>query len=57
MTFNNYEKNIREEYYFVPEDIYHQKRNEIIKSLKTPYRTPVGEKLWGENRTKNLAEY
>lgn len=55
--FKNYEKNVREEYKFVPQDIYELKRAEIMKTLTVPYRTEEAQRNWGLNRTHNLAKY
>lgn len=57
IEYENYEKNIKEEYNFVPESIFTQKRAEIMKSLQVPYRTVEAQTAWGLNRANNLAKY
>lgn len=57
LEFVNYEKNIKEEFSFVPENIFNVKRAEIMKKLKVPYRTVEAQKAWGLNRKTNLSKY
>lgn len=57
LEYNNYEKNIREEYKQVPEAIFNLKRAEIMKKLKVPYRTVEAQQTWGLNRATNLNKY
>jgi pantetheine-phosphate adenylyltransferase len=49
-AFTQYEQAIREEYNFVPEDIYQVERAKIMKTLLNPYKTE-----WGKNKYNNLA--
>ena len=57
LKFKIYENSIRAEYSMIPEEVYNQKRNEIMKRLKGSYRTAIGQKLWNENRVVNLSKY
>jgi predicted metal-dependent HD superfamily phosphohydrolase len=55
--FNLYEKNIRLEYYFVPDSIYAIERSKVMKSLITEYYTYLMEEKFGKRRTENLLGY
>ena len=57
LEYKNYEKNIREEFNFVPDNIFDIKRKEIMKKLNIPYRTTEAQLLWGKNRKTNLSIY
>lgn len=57
LKFQVYEDCIREEYLMIPESVYNEKRNEIMKRLKGSYRTEIGRKLWNSNRNSNLRKY
>lgn len=56
--FNRYEKEIRKEYSFVPQNIYQQERNKIIKKLSlSSFNTKEAKALWENNKKNNLKNY
>ena len=55
--FQEYENNIRKEYFFVPEDVYLEARGKIMKNLNISYKNQDLEALWGNQRELNLAIY
>lgn len=58
-SFDEYEKNIRLEYYHVPDDVYFSSRKEIMLSfLKNDiYHTEIGYQLWNDLALDNLKKY
>lgn len=56
--FNRYEKEIRREYSFVPEEIYKPERARIMKRLaSSQFKTTSANALWEENKKNNLKNY
>lgn len=55
--FNEYEKQIKNEFYFVPEDIFIHERGKIMKSLLNPYKTEWGRKRYLKQSQTNLKKY
>lgn len=56
-VFMQYEEAIRQEYIFVPEDVYQAERAKIMKLLVNPFKTSWGKNNWDTKAKENLKKY
>lgn len=55
--FESYEDQIRQEYNFVPEEIFNIERSKIMQKLVNPYKTEYGKQKYGSQALFNLKKY
>lgn len=55
--FDLYEEQIREEYKFVPDDIFHVERTKLMQKLANPYKTEYGKNRFLPRAQLNLKKY
>lgn len=55
--FNLYEDQIREEFAFVPDDIFNTERTKIMHKLANPYKTEYGRNKFSHGANRNLKKY